>query len=179
MSVVGSKGIALIDRIKWRVIKAPTRDFRVGPGGTVVKRMRERSIVIPQVSVKGVRLAPSQLSEGTFRSLALIFNLLSSKSELVLLEEPEVCVHHGLLSSLVEIIKTCAAKKQVIFSTHSDFILDSLDPENVLLVHYGPDAGTTARRLPEAIATREFASLKTYLRETGNLGEYWRQKGFA
>src|SRR5262249_26786726 len=160
MSIVGNKGIALVDEIRWRMVKAPKRNFRVRAGGAVVTETRDQSIVIPTMVVRGVRLAPNQLSEGTFRSLAIIFNLLSAKGDLVLLEEPEVCVHHGLLSSIVEIMKNCSAKRQVIFSTHSDFVLDALYPESVQIVRYSPHSGTTVRKLPDAMSSRDFTALK-------------------
>ena len=178
ISIVGRTGIGLLDRINWKAIKAPARDVRVRPGGTVVRERKDRSIVIPTMVVRGFRLAPGQLSEGTFRSLALIFNLLSAKSDLLLLEEPEVCVHHGLLSSIVEIIKSCASRKQVIFSTHSDFVLDALEPNKVQVVRYSTNSGTRVNKLPETMSARDFKGLKTYLQESGNLGEYWRHKGF-
>ncbi len=178
ISIVGSDGIGLIDRIAWRAIKAPSRDIRVRRG-KVIREERNRTIVIPTILVRGVRLAPSQLSEGTSRSLALIFNLLGPKGSVILLEEPEVCVHHGLLSSIVEIMQNSATKRQIIFSTHSDFVLDALSPESVQVVRYSQKAGTSVRRLPEVMSSRDFESLKKYLRESGNLGEYWRHKGFA
>jgi ABC-type lipoprotein export system ATPase subunit len=177
-SIVGKRGIGLIDRIVWRNIKAASREVSVKAGGRVVRQRRERQIVIPTIIVKGVRLTPGQLSEGTFRSLALIYNLISTKSHLLLIEEPEVCVHYGLLSSIIEVIKSCAARQQVIFSTHSDFVLDSLDPDNVFLVRYSPRAGTTVSQLADTMSAPHFSSLKRYLRESGNLGEYWRHRGF-
>ena len=67
-----------------------------------VRKKKEGLLVIPTMVVKGLRLGPSQLSEGTFKSLALLYYLLSDTSPLMLVEEPEVCVHHGLLTSILE-----------------------------------------------------------------------------
>ncbi len=52
----------------------------------------------------------------------------------MILEEPEVCIHHGLLDSILDLILESSEKKQIIISTHSDFVLDKLDPENVFMV---------------------------------------------
>jgi predicted ATPase len=91
-----------------------------------------------------------------------------------LLEEPEVCVHHGLLSSILDIIKAFSRRKQIVISTHSDFVLDALAPDNVFVVRRSASKGTTVARVSEKMTVRQYQSLKKYLMESGNLGEYWR-----
>lgn len=118
------------------------------------------------------------MSEGTFKTLALVFYILSDKSELLLIEEPEVCIHHGLLSSIIELIKIQSKKKQIIISTHSDFVLDKLTPENVILVKKNPDKGTVATPLTKHLSKNDYSALKDYLANSGNLGEYWKEGGF-
>ena len=62
-------------------------------------------LAIPTVIRDADRLSFNQLSEGTFRALALIFYLMADDSDLLLLEEPEVgVVHSGLLVSLLKLI---------------------------------------------------------------------------
>ncbi len=120
----------------------------------------------------------NQLSEGTFRSLAMMFYIITGKSSLLLIEEPEVCVHHGLLASFVEIIKQCSRHRQVVVSTHSDYVIDKLKPENVFLVSNNALRGTVVKPISKAMSNRQYAALKTYLDTAGNLGEYWRHSGF-
>lgn len=177
LSLVDRRGIGLIQKIYWKEIKAPTNVFRVQYGGRVVRERRVRTIVIPTIRIGSSRLSFNQLSEGTFKTLALLYYLTTDPGSLLLLEEPEVCVHHGLLTSVIEIIKHHSSRKQIIFSTHSDFVLDALKPEDVLLVTNTESNGTTIRPISKAMSAQRYRALKYYLENSGNLGEYWRHSG--
>jgi ABC-type branched-subunit amino acid transport system ATPase component len=173
-SIVGIDGVKLVDSIRYDEINIPSSIYQVVSAGKIIQKEIKKLLVIPNFVVRGSRLSPSQLSEGTFKTLAVVFYLITDKSRLLLLEEPEVCIHHGLLSSIIEIIKSFSRKKQIIISTHSDFVLDALEPENVFLVTNDRQKGTQIRHVPDAMSTRKYASLKDYLQKYGNLGEYWR-----
>jgi hypothetical protein len=67
----------------------------------------------------------------------------------------------------------------VIISTHSDYVLDHVEPENVYSVSFDKKIGTVVRHIPKAMSRREFAALKDYLAQEGNLGEYWRAGGLG
>ena len=88
-------------------------------------------------------------------------------------------MHHGLLSSILEIVKTYSQHKQMIISTHSDYVLDRVSPENVFRVTFDKSSGTLARRIPEAMNRKEYSALRVYLEQDGNLGEYWREGGLG
>jgi predicted ATPase len=150
----------------------------VRAGGKVISKSRKRFLIIPTVHIGDSELSFAQLSEGSFRTLAILFYVVTDTSCLLLIEEPEVCVHHGLLTSVVEIIKDFARKKQVIFSTHSENILDQLEPEQVRLVRKDI-FGTTISTISERMSAQQFRALKKYLQTEGNLGEYWRSSGFS
>lgn len=173
-SIVGKDGIGLIDKITYKEVKAPSRKIEVYTGGRIVKREVTNLLIIPTITVKGTRLSPNQLSEGTFKTLAIIFYLVTEESRLLLLEEPEVCVHHGLLGSIMQLVKDFSHEKQIVISTHSDFILDGLDPTNVFVVKYQPQKGTIVKHIPKAMSKQDYKALKVYLDSDGNLGEYWR-----
>lgn len=174
MDIVGQDGIGLVDEIKFSEIETSTSRYNVMTGGRVVRRTKSNILVIPSFSIMGNDLSPSQLSEGTFKAISLIFYLITDKSSLLMIEEPEVCVHHGLLSSIVELIKIYSKNKQIIISTHSDSILDSLDLKNVFIVKRNKNDGTTVSKLTSKLGSQELAALKNYLRDEGSLGEYWR-----
>ena len=89
---------------------------------------------MPSFSIDGNTLSPNQLSEGTFKTLALLYYVLTDESNLLLIEEPEVCIHHGLLNSIIALIKAYSKQKQIVISTHSDFVLDQIAPEDLVLV---------------------------------------------
>jgi predicted ATPase len=148
-------------------------------GGKVERRKRNRLLVIPQFRLGKQKLSPNQLSEGTFKTLALLFHLITDDATAVLIEEPEVCVHHGLLSSILELIKTASHRKQIILSTHSDYVLDHVSPENVFQISFDKAKGTVARHVPKSMTAREYAALREYLASEGNLGEYWREGGLG
>jgi len=179
LSIVGPNGLKLVERIDFRDLELPQSRYEVRVGGKVVREKSQRRLLIPYFQVDGNRLSPNQLSEGTFKTIALLFYLVIDKGSLLLIEEPEVCVHHGLLNSILSLVISYSKSKQIIVSTHSDFVLDMLEPENVFLVRKERRVGTKVKPVTKALSARDFNALKTYLAETGNLGEFWRHGGLA
>lgn len=177
ISIVGSDGIRLIDSIKFKEISAPSKVLEVKAGGKVVKKNRKTLLVIPHFTIKKTKLSPNQLSEGTFKTLALLFYIITDKSKILLIEEPEVCIHHGLLATIMELIRVHSTKKQIIISTHSDFVLDKTDPEQVFLVD-NRENGTVVKHIPNTLSIDNYEALIDYLDNSGNLGEYWKHGGF-
>lgn len=88
-----------------------------------------------------------QFSDGTLRLIGLLWSMLSGDS-LLLLEEPELSLHTGIVSQLAPLIhrlqKTKSGKRQVILSTHSESLLghQSIDPSEVLMFVPGQDGST-------------------------------------
>ena len=104
-NLVGQNGIGLVESIDFNEIVTSSSNYSVMTGGKVLKKEKTNLLVVPSFKISGNSLSPSQLSEGTFKTLALIFYLVTDKSSILMIEEPEVCVHHGLLNSIVELIK--------------------------------------------------------------------------
>lgn len=179
MRIVGPRGLRLIDDLKFREVETSAVDYSVRVGGKVEIRRRNKLLVIPQFRIGKQKLSPNQLSEGTFKTLALLFHVLTAEGTLLLIEEPEVCVHHGLLSSILELIKSSSKRKQIIISTHSNFVLDHVKPENVYRVTFDKALGTVATHIPKTMTSLEFAALRNYLEREGNLGEFWREGGLG
>jgi ABC-type lipoprotein export system ATPase subunit len=179
LEIVGPRGLRLIDNLTFREVRTSSIDYSVRVGGKLERRKRNRVLVIPQFKIGKQKLSPNQLSEGTFKTLALLFHVITDEGTLLLVEEPEVCVHHGLLSSILELIKTSSRHKQMILSTHSDYVLDHVKPENVYGVTFEKSAGTIARHVPKSMTKREYRALREYLSREGNLGEYWREGGLG
>lgn len=172
--LVGPSGIGIVQEIEFNEIVTSSSNYSVMTGGKVKKSEKNNLLVVPSFKIFGNKLSPSQLSEGTFKTLALIFNLVTDKSQILMLEEPEVCVHHGLLSSIVELIKIYSRNKQILISTHSDAVLDKLDVENVFRVKREPTAGTTVSSIRKNMKGVELRALKEYLSNEGSLGEFWK-----
>jgi len=175
--IIGPKGLGLVDNIDFDEILTSSIEYSVRSGGGVIQRKREKSLVIPRFRIGKNDLSPNQLSEGTFKTITLLFYLITEKSKVLLLEEPEVCVHHGLLSSIIELIKTYSREKQIVVTTHSDFVLDEVQPENVYKVTNVAEEGTKVSHITKSMSRRELAALHEYLETQGNLGEYWRHGG--
>jgi AAA15 family ATPase/GTPase len=178
-NIIGPESIGLIDEIKFDEIQLPSNIVEVRAGGKTEKKERTQLVVVPTFVIDGKTLSPNQLSEGTFKTLALLYYVLTDDSQLLLIEEPEVCIHHGLLNSIITLIKGESRSKQIIISTHSDYVLDQLLPENVILISKQRDKGTKARPISASMSKTDFKALKQYLEHSGNLGEYWREGGFS
>ena len=174
ISIVGDDGIGLVEGIEFNEIKTSSSNYSVMTGGRVRKKEKTNLLVVPSFKISGNGLSPSQLSEGTFKTLALVFYLVTDKSSLLMIEEPEVCVHHGLLSSIVELIGVFSSEKQIIISTHSDSVLDNLEVESVFSVKRDPEEGTSVTSIAKNMKKKELDSLKEYLANEGTLGEYWK-----
>lgn len=173
LEIVGANGIGLIESLEFKEIETSSSSYSVMTGGKFTKSDKVNLLVVPIFNIAHSRLSPSQLSEGTFKTLALIFYLVTDKSTLLMIEEPEVCVHHGLLISIIELIKTYSFEKQIFISTHSDTVLDNLDIDNIFKIRRGEN-GTNISSVKKSMSRRDLEALKDYLRNEGSLGEYWK-----
>ena len=175
--IVGPPGIGLVDSINFKEVLTSSIDYSVKSGGRLQQRKRDKILIIPQFAIGKNELSPNQLSEGTFKTITLLFYILTESSDILLIEEPEVCVHHGLLASIVELIKVYSREKQIVISTHSDFVLDQVEPDCVFSVARDSEDGTKVHHIPSALSSKELSALRMYLSSEGNLGEYWRLGG--
>lgn len=175
--VVGPKGIHLVDEITFQEFETSSVEYAVRSGGRIVKKDKKKSLIVPQFHIGGNRLSPNQLSEGTFKTIALLFYIMTTQSSVLMVEEPEVCVHHGLLASIIGLIKSHSADKQIILSTHSEAVLDRFLPEQVFVVTRHPETGTAIGSVSERLSRDSLSELRRYLEEEGNLGEFWRHGG--
>lgn len=175
---ISKSELGLISRLSWKTIRLSSSLAQVKTGGQVSRVRKYKTLVIPKIQIGQSHITFNQLSEGTFKTLALIFYVMTDSSSCLLVEEPEVCVHHGLLSKIINTIKAYSSTKQVIFSTHSDLVLDQLGPENVTVVTMS-SSGTVAAPMEKWVGKEGRLALTNYLEESGTLGEYWRSGGLS
>ncbi len=126
-------------------------------GGTVQIFFTEKEYHIPA----------TRLSDGTLRYLSLLAILYSpSKPSLLCLEEPELGLHPDILPTIAEILKEVSQETQIVVTTHSDIIIDtlSLTPEDVIVCE-NSDGYTVMQRLDKD-------DLSEWL-ERYSLGELW------
>jgi predicted ATPase len=106
---------------------------------------------------QGARQREDQFSDGTLRLIGLLWTLMEKESVL-LLEEPELSLHAGLVRMIPSMMSRVLQKnQQVILSTHSaDLLSDKgIGGEEVLVLTPGPE-GT---RIEVASSIREVRSL--------------------
>lgn len=106
-----------------------------------------------------------QISDGTLNLLFYITAAAFPEPKLLCFEEPENFVHVRLLQLLVKILKD--SEKQIIVSTHSPYLLDFVEPEEVIVVEKEDNATQFAR-------VENAADLKKKLEDLElGLGEYY------
>lgn len=75
------------------------------------------------------------MSDGTLRLLGLLLALYQrNRPRFVAVEEPEATIHVAALRALMEVFQARAEGTQILLSTHSAEVLDSLSIEDVYLV---------------------------------------------
>jgi len=176
----GPKGLNLISKVKFREINLPSSEIKVLIGGKAAKRKVINKIVIPYFKVGRRNYSPNQMSEGTLKTIALVYYLITSERNTLLIEEPENCVHHGLLNGILSLIRQISREKQIFLTTHSESVVTKCKPENLLVTHnLGERDGAVILPLPEHLGKDEYQGLTRYLNESGSLGDFWRESGIS
>jgi len=127
------------------------------PGQTYV-RLRER----------GLRMSVPAwgMSDGTLRFLAHLAVVYSpDPPSLMCFEEPENYIHPGLSELMVDLLKSASYRTQVLVSTHSPYIVDHLESEDLFIVE--KEEGRTKVKKAE-----DEEGIREALKNLG-LGEVW------
>lgn len=131
-------------------------------GGRMQAYLEEGNTIIPA----------SRLSDGTLRFLFLIAILLHpTPPPLICLEEPELGLHPDAVVAVGKLIKEASTRTQLIVTTHSRMLIDTLtdSPEDVIVC--GKRDGSTVM---ERLKSEE---LTNWLTQYGSLGNLW-SRGF-
>ncbi|SNC75953.1 Predicted ATPase [Hymenobacter gelipurpurascens] len=117
---------------------------------------------------------PAQyMSEGTMRLAALLTLLYEPNATGLLgLEEPENELHPRLLPRLAEELIKVTETRQLLVATHSPFLLDALEPEQVWILDRGADGYTQATR------TADIPQVKELVEDGSPLGYLWTSNFF-
>ena len=127
-------------------------------GGTVQVFLTEGKHAMPA----------TRLSDGTLRYLCLLAILLHpTPPPLICIEEPELGLHPDVMPAIGKLLKDASTRTQLIVTTHSDELIDSLSdsPEDVVVCEKH-DGCTTFNRL-------DAEQLKVWLKDY-SLGNLWR-----
>ncbi len=109
----------------------------------------------------------SSLSAGTQRIIRLIVSLLFDQSSVMLIEHPEDTIHRGLLRKVIDVLQGYSDQHQLIISSHSPVVFDTLDPKAVRLVTMEDDV-TKVR----ALTSEELRAAKLFMEEEGSLSDF-------
>lgn len=118
-------------------------DFDVSiEGGTVQVFFTEGDFVIPA----------TRLSDGTLRFLCLLAILCDPEPPpLICIEEPELGLHPDVLPKVADLLRTASTRTQLIITTHSDILVDTMTETPEAVVVCSKDEGkTTMQRLNPA-----------------------------
>lgn len=76
-----------------------------------------------------------QMSDGTLRAFSILLAMLQpSRPGLLVIEEPEIAIHLGALRTLVDLFRQQSEESQLLITTHSAGILDSMDMDSLRVV---------------------------------------------
>ena len=95
------------------------------------------------------RIPATRLSDGTLRYLCLLAILCDpNPGPLVCIEEPELGMHHDVVSTLADLIVEASKRTQMVITTHSDIFVESFhDTPEAILVADKSGEGTRLERL--------------------------------
>ncbi len=123
--------------------------------GRDVKQSGDADLIgINFVTRDGVELPARSVSDGVMLSLAFMALEYAEKPaghRILLIEEPENGVHHASLHEIIETLRrmTETGTTQVILTTHSPYLLDEVEPEQVRVFAKMEDGSVQARRLSD------------------------------
>jgi predicted ATPase len=122
----------------------------------------------------GERIPAHAISEGTMLTLGLLTVLMNpNQPNLVLLDDVEQGLHPQAQRELMTVFKEIIAENpnlQIIFSTHSPYIIDALVPSQVHILNNSKSGFTMSKRLDEHPDVE-------WAKETLTTGEFWDAEG--
>jgi predicted ATPase len=122
----------------------------------------------------GDRIPASAISEGTMLTLGLLTVLMNPQQpNLVLLDDIEQGLHPKAQRELITVFKQIIQANpqlQIIFTTHSPYIIDELEPSQVHVLSNAKDGFTRTKRLDEHPDIE-------WAKQTLTTGEFWDAEG--
>lgn len=122
----------------------------------------------------GEPIPARQVSDGVLLVLAYLTIMhLPKPPRVVLVEEPENGIHPGRLKDVLSILRGLVGEQsqvQILLTTHSPYVVDLFEPDEVTLCQKEHDGSVSVRRLSESRTVR--AQLDVF-----TLGEIWTAEG--
>ncbi|MBE9012762.1 ATP-binding protein, partial [Pseudanabaenaceae cyanobacterium LEGE 13415] len=151
--------------------------FVLTGGDLVYQKSQEQEVVGQEVVLDmntGDRIPAHAISEGTLLALGLLTVLMSPEQpNLVLLDDVEQGLHPKAQRELMTVFKQIIQANpnlQIIFSTHSPYIVDELSPSQVHVLSNTNSGFTICKRLDEHPDVE-------WAKQTLTTGEFWDAEG--
>jgi len=126
---------ALEESKKWSIYKEAIKNILNIENVMIYKQAGDDKIPLRKYlyfTDHGMLKSLNQLSDGTILIIALITKILSSRSHLFLIEEPENSIHPKALVDLISFIKSFSENVQFIITSHSIALLNKTRIEDII-----------------------------------------------
>lgn len=155
---------SILSRIADKIPGIDKIDTVVSEDGRLLLRFNDRGFEDPFYA--------QQMSDGTLKAFAYLLLLEDpSPPPLICIEEPENCLYHKLLETLVSEFRSKATGKkntpQFFITTHQPYLVDALSPEEVWVLEKGEDGFAKITR------ASDIQFVKSMVNEGQPLGALW------
>ncbi|MFN7944635.1 MAG: AAA family ATPase [Blastocatellia bacterium] len=165
--------VPAVKRIRVHPVSKLIKEKRtISANGNTIAYDEDRKVVAQELifdTCSGDSLPASLISEGTLITLALLTLLHTSDTEIFLLDDVEQGLHPLAQRKLMQTLKEFAERqnRQIILTSHSPYIVDELDAEDVWVMATDKDGISHTKRLSdhpdakralEVLTTGEFLS---------------------
>ncbi len=150
---------------------------RVGSTSTELRReVTVSGFALEFETSTGTRIPADLISEGTLLTLGLLTVLKpgpSGPTSVILIDDIDRALHPLAQKSLIDLIRRMQKSEprlQVIATSHSPYLIDCLEPEEVVLTSLHPENGTRCLRLSDHPSADKW-------RKSMMTGEFWSMVG--
>ncbi|MBS0197812.1 MAG: AAA family ATPase [Planctomycetes bacterium] len=164
-SLLGPGGLGLIDEIN--IVEIAPRHSPSPAPDTLEKRYAISFMPGPDIAGSHRYFPFTGLSTGTRRVVELLTHLVFDKSSCMLVEQPEDCIHPGLLAKVIGVLEAYSDRTQLICTTHSPQVINLIGAKGLRLVA-AADGRTSVTELNDS----QRSAVDDYLDDKGTLAEY-------
>ena len=149
----------LCDILDLEAIHFRIRDIPIPSKDNKDSQTAHKKIRMLYIERKGSRPAPiEEFSDGTFAIAAILAALFSEdiREPMLFIEEPENYLHPAALKRLAGFLKDHADKWPVLITTHSPFLLNGVNPEDVNVAVVADDGSTHFKKIENKKALKSY-----------------------
>lgn len=106
-------------------------------------------------------------SDGTLRVVEIVVHLLQRGAACLMIEEPELAVHPGLLGRLLSLMESYALDRQILLTTHAPQVVNWCTPAQLRMLER---AGNST--LVRGIDASQMSRITRYLNDEGTLADF-------